>query len=158
VIYPELEEKLRRSELAFGDATSENIIELGERYLALLEEYIRELYAHPGAPNSNLEPGPSSSWEIVNRIKESVSEALSYAARERDRVSALLGYFNEMTVGEAVVTLNRQKYQGRDDWTLHLGVVRAADSGEDKAMTKQAAVDAASLLRREEYIARGVGP
>ena len=39
MLYPMLEEKLLKARLAFDGATSESIIELCKKYLALLAEY-----------------------------------------------------------------------------------------------------------------------
>jgi len=57
---------------------------------------------------------------------------------------------------EAVETFNRQKYMGHDDWELRAGgVSRFSRDMVVETMTVLEAVDLASLLRREEHIARG---
>jgi hypothetical protein len=150
VFNQELEEKVRSARRAFDAATSEDIVVSGEHYLARLEEYLRDLYEHPGAPGHNLQPAPSSSYEAVAAIKESVRNALEQAERERDRVSALLDSFIETTVGEAVETLNALKYKGRDTWKLRAGLVT---DGDGESMSTDEAAEAALRLRREEYVA-----
>lgn len=147
----ELEEKVRSTRRAFDAATSVDIVASGEQYLTRLEEYLSKLYEHPAAPNhAPPQPGPSSSYEAVAAMTEAVRGVIEQTTRERDRVSALLVSFTEMTVGEAVETLNSRKYKGRDTWKLRAGVVT---DGGGESMGLQEAVDAASLLRREEYIA-----
>lgn len=146
----ELEEKIRSARRAFDAATSEDIVTSGEQYLARLEEYLRYLYEHPGAPGHNLQPAPSSSYEAVAAIKESVQNAIGQAERDRDRVSALLDSFTETTVGEAVETLNAMKYTGRDTWKLRAGVVTDGVGG---SMSIGEAAEAALRLHREEYVA-----
>lgn len=150
VFYRELEEELRGAGRAFEAAGSEDIVEMGEQYLARLEEYLSKLYEHPATPGHNLQPAPSSSYEAVAAMREAVRGEIERTTAERDRVSALLYSFTEMTVGDAVETLNAQKYRGRDTWRLRAGVVT---DGGGESMGIQEAVDAASLLRREEYIA-----
>jgi hypothetical protein len=152
MLYPKLEEKLRDAGRAFDRATTENIIGLGEQYLALLDEYRSKLYDHPGAPNSNLSPAPSSSWEAVADIKRAVRDAIDNTVKEYDRIAALLHSFTEMSGHEAVETLNGRRYKGHGDWKLNAGLVSPAGNDRD-VMTIQEAVDAASLIRREEYIA-----
>jgi hypothetical protein len=151
LIYLELEEKISDAKRAFETATSENIIELGEQYLALLEEYHRKLLAHPGSPTGNLQPGPSSSYEEVHRIKEAVRNALDQTLQEYSRVQAILGRFTEMTLHEAMETLNSHNYKGCNNWKFGEGGIT---DGSGNVLSLQEVVDIASLLRREEHIAQ----
>lgn len=150
----ELEEKVRSAARAFDAATSEEIIAAGKQYLARLEEYLRYLYEHPGAPGHNLQPAPSSSFEAVAALKEAVRGAIGQAERQRARVSALLDSFTETTVGDAVETLNAQKYKGRDTWKLRAGAVT---DGGGESMSIDESGEIALRLRREEYIAARAG-
>jgi hypothetical protein len=145
-----LEEKVWSAKRAFDEATSDDIVASGEQYLARLEEYLRYLYEHPGAPGHNLLPAPSSSYEAVSAIKDAVRGAIDQAERARNRVSVLLDSFTEITRGAAVETLNAQKYKGRDTWRLWAGAV--TDGGGESMSTDEAA-EIALRLRREEYIA-----
>lgn len=152
MFYRELEEELRGVGRAFQVAGSEDIVELGEQYLARLEEYLTKLYEHPAAPGRNTLPSPSSSYEAVSSMREAVRGEIERTAAERDRVSALLSSFTEIRVGDAVETLNAHGYKGRVTWRLRAGVV--TDGGRE-SMSLQQAVDAAGLLRREAYVSRG---
>lgn len=145
-----MEEKVQSARRVFNEATSDDIVASGEQYLARLEEYLRYLYEHPGAPGHNLQPAPSSSHEAVAAIKESVRSAIEQAGRERDRVGVLLHLFTETTLTEALGTLNAQKYKGRDTWRLRAGVVT---DGDGESMSMKEARETAFRLRREEYIA-----
>ena len=145
----ELEEKVHSARLAFAAATSEDIVALGRQYLVRLEEYLSNLYEHPGAPGRNLQPAPSSSYKAVAAIKETVRGAIEQAERERDRVSELLDSLTETTIGEAVETLNAQKYKGRNTWRLLAGAVT---DGDRERMSMQEAGEVALRLRREAYV------
>jgi hypothetical protein len=90
MLYPSLEKKLRSVRHAFETATSENIIELGKEYLALLEEHHSKLLGHPGAPGGGLQPASSSSYEIVHNTQETVRNLLTQTEQERGRVETIL--------------------------------------------------------------------
>ncbi|HEY0003844.1 MAG TPA: hypothetical protein VGB17_03455 [Pyrinomonadaceae bacterium] len=60
-----------------------------------------------------------------------------------------------MTIGEAMETLNNQKYKGRNSWQFGVGGIT---DGIGNTLSLQEAVDVASLLRREEYIAQKKRP
>ena len=153
MFYPELEEKVHHARRALDEATSENIIELCKRYLALLAEYRSELHKLPVTPGINLRSGSSPSREEVDNPRKAVRDAIENTTRERNRSAALLRSFTAVSGYEAVETLNRRKYKGHDDWTLSAGGVRVSGSTDDHRMTIQEAVDTTSLLRREEHIA-----
>jgi hypothetical protein len=148
MLYPELSDKLLVAKRVFEAATSENIIEHSEKYLALLKKYYEKLYQHPGSPQGNLQPGPSSSWETVAQIQKAVKEAIDQTVKERNRIAALLDSFIYMTGDEVIDTLNRLKYKGRDSW--HFGEGGLTAGGE--MISLHEAVNTASLLRREEYV------
>jgi hypothetical protein len=152
MLYPMLEEKLHKARLALDSATSESIIELCKKYLALLTEYRVELYRLPRAPELNTRTMSSLSLEEVGDSRKEVRTAIEHTTQERNQVEALILSFTAVSGYEATATLNRLKYKGHDSWELRAGGVRWGD-GTNNRMTVQEAVEAASLLRREEHVA-----
>jgi hypothetical protein len=154
MLSPELEGKLREAGLALDGATSGNIIELCKQYLAVLAEYRSELYRLPDT--LKLRPGPassSSSREDIKGVRKAVRSAIERTTQERRQTEALLFSFTAISGYGAVMTLNRHKYEGGDDWQLSSGGVSLRDGSDGKRMTIQEAVETASLLRREEHVA-----
>jgi hypothetical protein len=152
MLHTALEEKLRNARLALDTATTENIIELCQQYLALLNEYRDELYSLPDKldlnPLSN-----SSSPEDVNLTRKAVRAAIEHSTRQREWAGALILSFTAISGYGAVETFNRQKYKGHDDWKLSAGGVSFSDGTASQRMTIHEAVETASLLRREEHVA-----
>lgn len=146
--------KLHDAGLALGTATSENVVELCRQYLALLAAYRAELYKLPDALDLNLRSAPPSLWGVVISNREAIRAAIEATTRERHRTEALLHSFTVVSGYEAVETLNRSRYKGHDDWKLSAGGARYGDSVDDGRMTIQETVETASLLRREEHVAR----
>jgi hypothetical protein len=153
MLYPALEEKLLKARLALDGATSENIIELCKQYLALLAEYRVELYTLPQTVDLNPHSKSSSRAEVDDTRKE-VRAAIEHTTREREWVETLILSFTAISGYGAVETFNRQKYMGRDDWKLSAGGVSFRDGAGGQRMTIQETVEIASLLRREEHVAR----
>ena len=154
MLNPELEVKLRNAKDALDGATAENIIALCKQYLALLAAYRSELYTLPSTPGINLRSGSSSPREEIENTRKAVRVAIEHNTQERHRTEALLRSFTAVSGYEAEGILNQRKYKGHDDWKLSAGGVRSCDNTDDDSMTIQEAVDTASLLRREEYIAQ----
>jgi len=154
MLHPEIEAKLHDAGLALGAATSETVIELCRQYLALLAAYRSELYKLPDALDLNLRSAPPSSRGVVVSNREAIRAAIEATTRERHRTEALLHSFTAVSGYEAVETLNRSRYKGHDDWKLSAGGAWYGDDVDDGRMTIQEAVETASLLRREEHIAR----
>ena len=152
MLYPALEERLLNARLALDGATSESIIELCKKYLALLAEYRGELYRLPDTLDLNRHSKSSSSRAEIDGIRKEVRTAIEQTTQERNRVEALLLSFTAVSGYEATATLNRLRYRGHDSWKLRAGGVRWGDNN-DSRMTVQEAVEVASLLRREEHIA-----
>ncbi len=152
MLYPALEEKLRKARLALDGATSENIIELCKQYLALLAEYRGELHTLPKTVDLNPR-AESSSQAGVKDIRKEVRAAIEHTTREHRWAEALILSFTAISGYGAVETFNRQKYKGRDDWKLSAGGVGFRDGAGGQRMTIQETVEIASLLRREEHIA-----
>ena len=153
MLIPALEEALQKARHAIDGATTENIIALCQKYLALLDEYRSELYKFPGIPGINLRAGSSSSQEDIDKIRKTIRLAIEHTTQERHTTEALLRSFTAVSGYEAEEVFNRRKYKGRDDWKLSAGGVTSCGS-TDERMSIQEAVDTASLLRREEYLAQ----
>jgi hypothetical protein len=153
MFYSALEEKLRRARLTLDGATSENVIELCKQYLALLSEYRDELYKLPD--KLDLNPRSTSSRdEDVHLTRKAVRAAIEHSTREREWAEALILSFTAISGYGAVETFNRQKYKGHDDWKLSAGGVSFSDGIGGQRMTIREAVETASLLRREEHLAK----
>src|SRR5215211_4824888 len=158
MLFPALENRLRRAAHALDAATADNIVELCRQYLALLAEYRAELYKLPGTLGINQRSGSFLTEEIAD-IRKTVRAALEKTTRERNRTKALLLSFISVSGYEAVETFNKQKYLGHDDWELRAGgVARFSRDLVVETMTVLEAVDVASLLRREEHVARAAEP
>lgn len=155
MLFPALENRLLRAAHALDGATADNLVELCRRYLALLAEYRAELYTLPGTPGVNHGSGSSLSEDVAD-VRKGVRAAIEKTTLERNRIEALLLSFVSVSGYEAVETFNRLHYRGHDDWELRAGgVARFSSDTAGERMTVLEAVDIASLLRREEYIARG---
>jgi hypothetical protein len=156
MVYPKLEEKLRHARHALERATSEDIIELCKQYLALLAEYRNKLYELQGTSGIRQQSPSSSSPEDNREIRKAIRAAIEITTRERNRTEMLLRSFTTVSGYEAVEIFNRRKYEGHDDWELRASGVKFRGGSDCDLMTIQEAVDTASLLRREEYIAQNV--
>lgn len=158
MLLPEFEEKKHCARHALDTATSDNIIELCKQYLALLAEYRAEVYKFAQALGVNQKSGTFLREEAAE-VRKTVRAAIEDTTRERNITEALLLSFISISGYEAVETLNRQKYKGHDDWELRAGgVTRFIRDIAGERLTVLEAVDAASLLRREEYVARKPSP
>ena len=152
MLFPHLEEKLQASKQALNTATSENIIELCKQHLALLAEYRIELYKLKDLPGVRQQSAPSLS--VPDR--KAILEAIQTTTHERNRIQALLLSFTTVSGYEAVEIFNRRSYEGHDDWELRASGVRFHGGDISDLMTIQEAVDRASLLRRQDYVAQNV--
>ncbi len=150
----ESEEKLYDAKHALDTATTENVVNICKDYLAALAQYRSELYELAGTPRINLQAGSSSSPGDVSSARKIVRVAIENTTQERNRIEALLRSFTAVSGYEAAETLNRRKYKNSDQWEVKAGGVKTNDSVADSRMTIQEAVDMASVLRREEYLAR----
>lgn len=154
MLYPSLEEKLCQARLALDGATSESIIELCKQYLALLAEYRAELYKLPDTLQLNPHSKSSAARAEISDARKEVRAAIEKTTGEREWAEGLILWFTAVSGYGAVETLNRAKFRGRDDWELRAGGVGRNGGTAAERMTVQDAVAAASLLRREEHIAR----
>ena len=150
----QLEKKVCSVRLALYGAKSENIIELFRRYLALVAESRSERYELPATLDLNPQTKTLSLRGNVNGIRKAVRVAIEHTARERHQTQALLFLSNAFSGCEAVETLNRRKYEGHDDLCLNSGEVSFTEGRGVRRITIQEAVDTASPLRREEFVAQ----
>jgi hypothetical protein len=154
MLFPALEEKLRRARHALDKAVSDNVIELCKQYLSLLAEYRVELYKLPDKLGINRWSG-SFLLEDVDNVRKTVRAAIENTTRERNATEALVRSFTSISGHDAVETFNRQKYKGHTDWELRAGgVARFGGDLASERMTIQNAVTMAGRLRREEHVAR----
>lgn len=156
MLLTETEERRLAARHALDRATSDNVVELCKQYLALLAEYRAELYKLPHTLGLYQWP-EAFLWEDLCNIRKSIRDAIENVTRERNGTEALLLSFTSVSGYEAVKTLNRQKFNGHDDWELRGGRVarHTGDLAGDR-MSVLEAVDLACLLRRKEHVARGV--
>jgi hypothetical protein len=152
MLYPELEERLGRARHAFETSTAENLVDTGNEYLTLLEEYIGKLYSHPGR---RAQPANPLAYEMVDNLRRAIESAIEHSERERERVETLLHPLEEMTASEAVATLNRLNYKGLNNWEVKMWEVTG---GPGRRMSPQEAVNLASDLLCEEYVGRRNSP
>ena len=153
MVYPELEEKLKRTQWALKGATSENLIELCQKYLALLAEYRSQLYKLQGTSTIDQRSSSFLSPEDVNDSRKVVRAAIENTTQERNRTETLLLSLTTVSGYEAVEIFNRKKYKGHVDWELRASGIKFSGGTSRDLLTIQEAVDVASLLRREEYVA-----
>ena len=151
MIYPELEQKLEASKLAVNRATSGTIIKQCKAHLALLAEYRSRLYELE-VPGVRQESASSALTEEVDR--KAIREAIETTTHERNRIQVLLLSFTTVSGYEAVEIFNARKYQGHEDWELKASGVRFRGADNSDLMTIREAVDLASLLRRDDYVAQ----
>ena len=148
-------ENLLNAEIALNRASRDNIIELCRAYLLGLTEYRDELYKLRGAPEINLKQSSKLARELTEQVRKAIRSALEITTRERNETEKLLESFTAISGYEAVETFNRLKYQGSDDWEMWSGGVQLKDNAEsEKRLTMQEAVETASLLRRDDYLAQ----
>src|ERR1051325_9130247 len=138
MLYPALEERLLNARLALDGATSESIIELCKKYLALLAVYRAALYRLPDMLDLNRHSKSSSSRAEVEGIRKEVRTAIEQTTRERNRTEALLLSFTSVSGYEATATLNRLKHKGHDDWKLRAGGVRWGDNNDNRMTVQEA--------------------
>ena len=154
MLFPKLEQQLDHARQALKRASSENIVELCKDYLLLLAQYRGKLYVLAETSRIQQPPAPSSTVKDSGHTRKVIRAAIENTTRERNITEMLLLSFTTVSGYQAVEVFNRRKYVGHDDWVLRASGLRSAAGSGDDVMTIQEAVDIASLLRREEYIAQ----
>ena len=155
MLYPELERELEESKKSLHKATRDNIVEQCKRYLTLLEEYRTRLYDLKTTTGVLQSPTSTTALEEIPETK-AVRQAIEATTRERNSTQVLLLSFTTVSGYEAVEIFNDRKYQGHDDWELRASGVKFHGGEALDLMTIQEAVQLASVLRREDYVARNV--
>jgi hypothetical protein len=154
MVYPQLEKKLNHAKDALKRATCENLVELCKRYLAVLAEYRSKLYELQWTVRTRRQPFASSSPEHTLPTRKTIRAAIENTTKERYGTEILLLSLTTLSGYEAVEIFNRQKYDGHEDWELRSSGVKSIGVSGSDLMTIQEAVEIASLLRREEYVAQ----
>ncbi|HEX9961962.1 MAG TPA: hypothetical protein VGB00_13590 [Pyrinomonadaceae bacterium] len=149
-------ENLLSAEQALKKATCDNIVELCEKYLQSLKEYREELYKFRGAPEINLQQSSPLARELrepVEQKRNAIRTELEIITRKRNEIESLLQSFTSINGYEAVKTFNRLEYKGFISWELRANEVRPQNDDNNERMTIHEAVETASRLRRQAYIA-----
>ena len=152
MLFPQLEEKLKASKHALNTSTSNDIIDQCKQYLALLAEYRIQLYELQDIAGGRKQSTPAVPADVPDR--KAIRDAIEKTTNERNRTQVLLLSFTTVSGYEAVEIFNQRKYEGHDDWELRASGVRFHGGEDNDLMTIQQAVDLASLLRREDFIAQ----
>jgi hypothetical protein len=151
--YPQLEENIRNAKSSLEHASGENVVELCQKYLAILAKYRDELYKLRGTPEINLQNSPLAASE-VQQIRKEIRASVTNLTAEHNRVETLLKSFTEINGFEAVNTFNNHKYKGYNTWELKAGGVRFQGGAESDRIAIYEAVETASRIRREDYASR----
>jgi hypothetical protein len=152
MLYPKLEQELEASKKALHRANRDNIVDQCKRYLALLGEYRVQLYDLQSVSGVGQSPTSSATHDEIPDRK-AIREAIETTTRERNTTQVLLLSFTTVSGYEAVEIFNTRKYQGHDDWELKASGVKFHGADAPDLMTIQEAVQLASVLRREDYVA-----
>lgn len=147
-----INEEMVDAELAFAMATSSDIIELCQNYLGSLNHYREQLLALKEIPEINLKEQSSFNRELTEQARKAVRAAVEDMTQKRFHFDALLASFTLITGYEAAATLNALRFKGFDSWESYSGGVRLKYNRDDKGLSMDEAIKAASLLRREAYL------
>lgn len=146
-------ENLLNAEIALNRAEGANLIELCRKYLLLLTEYRDELYKLRSSPEISLQQQASPlARELTEQVRKAIRSAIEITTRERNHTENLLESLTAISGYEAADTFNQLKYKGFDNWEMRASGVRVKGD-KDELMTVQEAVEQASRLRCEEYVA-----
>lgn len=146
-------ENLLKAEYNLNQADSDNIIELCRNYLLLLNEYRDELYKLRGTEEINLQQATPLARKITEQVRKAIRTAVEITTQERNQTESLLESFTSISGYEAVKTFNQLEYKGFADWELRANEVRLKNDTNNERLTVQEAVDMASQLRRDAYVA-----
>lgn len=146
-------ENLIKAESALNTANCGNIIECCREYLRILTEYREELYKLRGTSEINLDQQSSLARELVEQVRKVIRSTVEITTRERNQTQLLLESFTSINGYEAVNTFNQLKYKGFENWELKANSVNSQNNGGFEQIAMPEAIEAASLLRREAYIA-----
>jgi len=147
-----INEDIVEAELAFAMATSTDIIELCQNYLLCLNRYRDQLLGLKEIPEIQLREPSSFNRELTDQARKAVRAAMEEMNRKRTYFDALLASFVQISGYDAAKTLNALRFKGFDSWESYSGGVRLKYNRDDRGLTMDEAVKAASLLRREAYL------
>lgn len=145
-----INEDVLKAEIALEQANSDNIIELGKEYLALLNEYREQLYNLGGLPDLDLAERSKLGRELVEQSRKAVRAAIEVTTSERNRVELLIETFTLINGWDAAATFNRLKHKDAATWEMSGSQVRIA--GDTEGMKVEEAIETAGLLRRQAYV------
>ncbi len=148
-----INENLLKAEAELNQADCDNIIECCRKYLQMLTEYREDLYKLRGSSEINLRQTTPLARELVEQVRKAIRSAVEVTTRERNRTELLLNSFTSITGYEAVETFNRLKYRGLDNWELKANSINSHHTDGFDQIALHEAIETASLLRREAYIA-----
>ncbi len=148
-----INEQLLKAELALSKATSDDIVRLCRDYLRLLSEYRDQLYKLRGIPEINLAQSSSLGRELIEQARKAVRAAIEITVREHNSTEALLESFVSIKAHEAADTFNLLAYKDATNWETFSGGICSANGKTTSQMTVEEAVETASRLRREAYVA-----
>jgi len=148
-----INENLLKAETDLNQANCDNIIECCRRYLQMLTEYRKDLYKLRGSSEKKFRQTTPLARELFEQVRKAIRSAVEVTTRECHRTELLLNSFTSITGYEAVKTFNRLKYRGLDNWELKANSVNSHNTDGFDQIAMQEAIETASLLRREAYIA-----
>lgn len=146
-------EKLIKAESDLNRAKSDNIIELCREYLRILTEYREDLYKLRGSPKINLQQSSGIARELVEQVRKAIRSTVEITTLKRNQTELLLESFTSIGGYEAVDTFNRLKFRGFDNWELKANSINSQNNAGFEQIAMQEAIETASLLRREAYVA-----
>lgn len=146
-------EKLIKAESDLNRANSDNIIALCREFLQILTEYREDLYKLRGSPKINLQQTSGLAHELVEQVRKVIRSTVEITTQKRNETQLLLESFTSISGYEAIETFNRLKYRGFDNWELKANSINSQNNGGFEQIAMQEAIETASLLRREAYIA-----
>jgi hypothetical protein len=148
-----INENLIKAEFALNRANSGNIIELCREYLQILTAYREDLYKLRNSPEINFRQTSPLARELVEPVRKAIRCAVEIMTRERNQTQLLLESFTSINGYEAVNTFNRLTYRGFDNWELKANSINSQNKDGFDQIALTEAIETASLLRREAYIA-----
>lgn len=146
-------ENLLKAETDLSRANCDNIIECCREYLQILTEYREDLYQLRGSSEINVRQTTPFARELVEQVRKAIRCAVEITTRERNYTESLLKSFTFISGYEAADTFNRLKYRGLENWELKANSINSHNTDGFDQIAMQEAIETASLLRRESYIA-----
>lgn len=134
-------------------ANSGNIIELYRNYLRVLRAYREDLYKLRGSPKINLQQSSGVARELVEQVRKAARSSVEITTLNRNQTELPLESFTSTSSYAAVDNFNRLKFKGFDNWEVKANSINSQNDGGFDQIAMNEAIETASLLRREAYIA-----